>query len=521
MFKRYVYIEGLTNLLGSDGKYLINIDSQVKDVKGNDIPFYRDENGHKVVRCQGWDGERDYRVIDLMVIQFKGLRIPSKFFDRIIGFCIDGDFNNTHARNIGYRFAHGKLEVEGSPGFFYVPGLPNAAINGGGELINLNAFNKRKWSIAPPVAKGNIKGGYRTTGILFYRKKMVSITRHRCLCLVFKEFPDNVDVLVVNHKDGIPGNDWLSNLEWATRSENNTHAYVNDLKNQHKRVLVRNAKTKEVTEYYSISECSRRLGFSSVETVWQRLNGPKFGKVFSDGFQVKLKSDPRDWIDHEDVEAEIRKAKLSQGVVVRNCKTLEEKLYSSITQAGTAILVNRATVTNRLNADNRTPIFGYQFKYSEDARQFPDFTEKEYEDSFRPLVFTVSARNLLSGDYKEFSSIRSAEIEFENSHIRFLLNKGEQPLLETGWQIKLSRDNWKEVNDFEEEIYKLQRTIVAKKEKDGGVVIADNAAMLASILGMDPKTIRKIAFTRGNKVYKGYRFRLGVSNEPWPDTKID
>ena len=44
MFKRYVYIEGLTNLLGSDGKYLINIDGQVKDVKGNDIPFYLENN---------------------------------------------------------------------------------------------------------------------------------------------------------------------------------------------------------------------------------------------------------------------------------------------------------------------------------------------------------------------------------------------------------------------------------------------------------------------------------------------
>lgn len=37
MFKRYVYIEGLTSLLGSGNKYLINNDGQIKDIRGNKL----------------------------------------------------------------------------------------------------------------------------------------------------------------------------------------------------------------------------------------------------------------------------------------------------------------------------------------------------------------------------------------------------------------------------------------------------------------------------------------------------
>jgi hypothetical protein len=41
MFKRYVFVEGLTSLFGSDGSCLINILGQVKDKMGNDLPVTR------------------------------------------------------------------------------------------------------------------------------------------------------------------------------------------------------------------------------------------------------------------------------------------------------------------------------------------------------------------------------------------------------------------------------------------------------------------------------------------------
>lgn len=109
MFRRYVYKEGLTTLLGSSGKFLINNDGQIRDVKGNELPYRRDDDGNKVVTCTSWDGERDYRVIDLVALQFKNLQIPKSRYGEVSAFVMDGNPENTHARNVGYRFKAGGL----------------------------------------------------------------------------------------------------------------------------------------------------------------------------------------------------------------------------------------------------------------------------------------------------------------------------------------------------------------------------------------------------------------------------
>ena len=51
---------------------------------------------------------------------------------------------------------------------------------------------------------------------------------HRLLAEHFIPNPDNKKT--VNHKDGVKSNNNLSNLEWATYSENSKHAYDNNLK---------------------------------------------------------------------------------------------------------------------------------------------------------------------------------------------------------------------------------------------------------------------------------------------------
>ena len=518
MFKRYVFIEGLTSLLGSNGKFLINNDGQIKDIKGNDIPFWRDDSGNRVVHCLGWDGERDYRIIDLVAIQFKSLHIPAEDYDKVIAFTIDKNPDNIHASNIGYRFKGGKLPYKEKEGFYYVPGITIAAINIDGIILNVKNNHIYTFAKTPSQDRG-IKGGYYYVTTPFSKGNSIRLTRHRALCLVFKDYPDNVDNMTVNHIDGIPGNDSLDNLEWVTRGENNLHAYINDLKNQHMRVLVRNVLTGDITEYYSISECSRKLGYATNETIRQRLITSQFGQVFQDGTQVKLKSDNRDWIIPDNPEEEIRKARQKVTILVRNCSNLEVKEYASVSDAGRELGIEGSSIFYRFKVDNRTPLYGYQFKESNDNRSWQDFTYEEYKKSLIPKIYEVNARNVLTGQEKTFTSINKAENEFGFS-LRIELMNNKQTILESGWQIKFPYEDWKEIDNLDEILYKCQKDIMAKNEETGEVIIAESIKAMSILINAKIQYVREAAYSRGNKIYKGYRFRLGVSNEPWPETKI-
>lgn len=522
MFKRYYYVEGLTNLLGSKGQYLISNEGRILDNKGYELSSTEDDEGHKVVHCLGWDGERSYRVIDLIAIQFKCLSIPQLEYGKVIAFLIDGDKNNLHARNIGYRFKDGKLEVNGYPGYYYIPGYTAAAINKDGELLVLSSRNIRNWYITLPNVKKNIKGGYKTTTVSFRKGKTVTLSRHRAMCLVFTDYPDNADTMVVNHKDGIPGNDTLDNLEWVTRGENNLHAYVNDLKNQHMRVLVRDVRTGEVTEHFSISETARYLNLYSDESVRVRLYNSKFGQVFQDGTQVKLKSDEREWIIPEDAEAAIFAAQERRAIKTRDCKTMTVQNYESVTSFCKSFNLERSAVEWRLKNNKLNPWFGFQFMYLENTSNFPNFTKEELIASFDKYkeALRVVARNLLTHETKEFASVKQADIFAGTQSVNYNLRQGRQPVFETGWQFKFEGQEWEEIEDFNEHIYRQRNGAMALELDTGIITIADSCKELGRILHLDCKGIRASAYSHGKQIYRGYRFRLGVSNDPWPETEL-
>ena len=519
MFKRYTYVEGLTNLDNNEEGILINILGQIKDKYGNDLTITRDAQDHKVVNVQSWDGKRDYRVIDLVALQFKSLKIPKESFGKVIAFVIDGNKNNTHAVNIGYRFEGGKLEVAGYPGFYHIPSCTAFGINEEGDLLTISTgTHTRKWQVTPANKDTNSKGGYYVTTAWFSKARTIGLFRHRALCLVFKDYPDNVDKMTVNHKNGVPGDDWLDNLEWVTRGQNNLHAYVNDLKNQHKRVLCRDVRTGEVVEYYSISECSRVLGYASDETIRFRLYKSKFSQVFEDGKQFKLKNDTRDWIIPRDSEAAIKTAMQKIPVKVRNCSNLIEINYPTIIDAGFATGIKSGTIQWRLSRNDDSPLFGYQFKYFNDSTIWSNFTKQNLQDSLVPNSFSVDCRNYITGENISFDSVNLAVQYIGNNNIAILLRGGEQPLLSSGWHVKFTDQEWEEFDDFEKEMYKRTKDITAREESTGKIIIAASSRELSNQLKLDPKRIRSAAMTRGNKIYDGYRFRLGVSNDPWPTT---
>lgn len=80
---------------------------------------------------------------------------------------------------------------------------------------------------------------------------------HRLVALAFLDSPENKSE--VNHKNGIKNDNTVENLEWVTRSENQTHAVKKLNKGKVKKV-VQLHNNKIVGKYYSAREASRVTG---------------------------------------------------------------------------------------------------------------------------------------------------------------------------------------------------------------------------------------------------------------------
>jgi hypothetical protein len=73
------------------------------------------------------------------------------------------------------------------------------------------------------ILKGNInQAGYTKQTLTDHNKKQHTVLVHRLVAIAF--LPNLENKKNVNHKDGNKSNNELSNLEWATDSENMKHA---------------------------------------------------------------------------------------------------------------------------------------------------------------------------------------------------------------------------------------------------------------------------------------------------------
>lgn len=81
--------------------------------------------------------------------------------------------------------------------------------------------------VKPVILKGESILGYIRVSMCNGKREFL----HRIIALNFLENPENKPQ--VNHKDGVKTNNILSNLEWATVSENAIHAFSIGLRKDH------------------------------------------------------------------------------------------------------------------------------------------------------------------------------------------------------------------------------------------------------------------------------------------------
>jgi len=82
---------------------------------------------------------------------------------------------------------------------------------------------------------------------------------HRLVALAFLEQP--VGKNCVNHIDGNPKNNNVSNLEWCNHKENNNHAFDTGLIKTARKVILVHKETCEPIYFRSLSKASLYLGF--------------------------------------------------------------------------------------------------------------------------------------------------------------------------------------------------------------------------------------------------------------------
>lgn len=140
---------------------------------------------------------------------------------------------------------------------------------------------ERKWRQRILKQKTDADGYKRVS--LWKDKKAKWFLVHRLVAMAFVEIEEGKDF--VNHKDGMPGNNGISNLEWCTSKENNAHAVENGLNCHADPIILFNIESKEVFRFNSKAEASRYVGKNPAYIS----NLLKTGKVEFENFEIYAK----------------------------------------------------------------------------------------------------------------------------------------------------------------------------------------------------------------------------------------
>lgn len=152
-------------------------------------------------------------------------------------------------------------DIDGFNGYYQVSddGLVRSVDR---TIIDKNGVAFRKRGKIMKQSIGRVRGddGYFVVNLHNHGKSYV-IPVHRLVAMAFLENPQQLPT--VNHIDGNKRNNSVENLEWASFSENNSHALIHHLREPKRNDVVQKDMNGEIVETYrSVTDAARQTGIS-------------------------------------------------------------------------------------------------------------------------------------------------------------------------------------------------------------------------------------------------------------------
>lgn len=300
------------------------------------------------------------------------IQIPERFLNRVKYLFLDLNVNNRSPENMTYCFIGGPIECDTHPGYFYIPGYSRYAINLLGEVIVVKTGKVRIWTNTIQV-KTCTRGGYVVMPVVTDFGERKSLSRHRAMCITFLSYDLHPRNWVVNHINGVGGDDRLENLQFCTYSENCKHAYDTGLySNKVVAVDVENWKTGFKASYKTIAACAEELELPH-NFICKRL--AKSNAIrYPDGWRFKPVKD--DWLELNEL---YRVSARDRVILGKNVLTNEVYIFKRLAHIEPVTGLNANAAQAHCIKKRSIPLNGWIFRFIEDFTCWPEYSEAELE----------------------------------------------------------------------------------------------------------------------------------------------
>lgn len=279
-------------------------------------------------------------------------------------------------------------ESEGHKGYYVIPQEPNYAINLNGSVVNLKTGQYLSGSRNPD--------GYYNYRLTAATGEAKTYGRHRLMGMTFKDPGVPIDNLVINHLNGVKGDDWLDNLEWSTYQGNAEHAGAMGLTEKCRPISVLDTISGNVTKYPSCIAAAKELGLTKDAVLWRVKTGET--RVFPEKKQYRFGHSDEPWFNVEDIVTALLLNGTRKSVLCRDVRSGKIKRFEKISDFAASVGISPSTATLWVGKNNQPVLPGFlQLKWETDPSPWREVTdpllELDEQSGSRVIVVTNLSAN--------------------------------------------------------------------------------------------------------------------------------